>query len=70
MIELAKKTKTQLFCLTGIEDKRIQMEFDTVISNRYIEQRGKLFLYSESETKETGEIESIFYSKRQMTKSN
>lgn len=66
MIELAKKTNTQLFCLTGIEDKRIQMEFDTVISNRYIEQRGKLFLHSESETKDRGEMESLFYSKQQV----
>jgi hypothetical protein len=65
MVILARKTNTQLFCLTGIEDKRIQMEFDTVISNQYVEQRGRLFLHSETETKESLEMESLFYSKQQ-----
>lgn len=65
MVILARKTNTQLFCLTGIEDKRIQMEFDTVISNRYVEQRGRLFLHSDHETKDSLEMESLFYSKVQ-----
>ncbi|MCD8502856.1 MAG: radical SAM protein [Bacillaceae bacterium] len=64
MVVLARKTNTQLFCLTGIEDKRIQMEFDTVISNQYVEQRGRLFLHSETETKEQLELDSLFYSQQ------
>lgn len=64
MVVLARKTNTQLFCLTGIEDKRIQMEFDTVISNQYVEQRGRLFLHSETETKEQLEMDSLFYSQQ------
>ncbi|XIH24865.1 hypothetical protein C1N73_26385 (plasmid) [Priestia aryabhattai] len=63
MITLAKKSNTQLFCLTGIEDKKIQMEFDTVISNKYIGQRGILVLHSESRTKDSLDLETFYYSK-------
>src|SRR5699024_3078801 len=51
MVELAKRTKTQLLCFTGVNDNVIQKEFDTIISNEYIQQHGKLLLSSETEHK-------------------
>lgn len=51
MVELAKRTKTQLLCFTGVNDNIIQKEFDTIISNEYIQQHGKLLLSSETEHK-------------------
>lgn len=44
MVELARVTDTQLFCLTAINDRKITKEFDTVVSNQYIPQRGALLL--------------------------
>jgi hypothetical protein len=63
MITLAKATNTQLFCLTGINDMRIQMEFDSVISNQYVKQRGSLVMHSESIEKDSVELEALFYAK-------
>ncbi|WP_430787210.1 hypothetical protein VBD025_15845 [Virgibacillus flavescens] len=67
-IDLAKMTNTQLFCLTGIKDKSIQAEFDTVISNQYIFRRGILMLSSQERFKNEDiqanvELDSIFYAK-------
>lgn len=64
MAELAKRSKTQLLCFTGINDKLIQQEFETVISNQYIEQHGTLLLSSETKHKEKSlEFETLFYSR-------
>ncbi|WP_144462435.1 hypothetical protein [Siminovitchia fortis] len=64
MIELAKKTNTQLFCFTGINDKSIQQEFDTVISNQYVVQHGSLLLESEVKHKKTEpSLETLFYAR-------
>jgi len=66
MITLAEKTNTQLFCLTGIKEKSIQVEFKTVISNQYVLQRGLLVLNSEEKHKnlKATELESFFYAKQ------
>lgn len=66
MITLAEKTNTQLFCLTGIKEKSIQVEFKTVISNKYVLQRGVLVLNSEEQHKnqKATELESFFYAKQ------
>lgn len=68
MIDLATKSHTQLFCFTGIKDKSIQEEFETVIHNKYILQRDILFLDSETEYKneedqESALLENVFYAK-------
>lgn len=65
MISLAKKTNTQLFCLTGLKEKGLQRDFDTVISNQYVLQRGHLFLKSTEKHKDklAAELDSIFYVK-------
>lgn len=64
MIELAKRTNTQLLCFTGVNDKTIQQEFETVISNQYIQQHGSLLLSSEVEHKKEGlGLETLFYSR-------
>jgi hypothetical protein len=63
MVSLATKTNTQLFCFTGIKEKSIQREFETVISNQYVEQRGRLLLSTEEKHKDpsVAELDSIFY---------
>lgn len=64
MIELAKRTNTQLLCFTGIDARTIQQEFDTVISNQYIYQHGSLLLESEADHKqEELTLEALFYSR-------
>jgi hypothetical protein len=68
MIDLAHKSKTQLFCFTGINDIGIREEFETVIHNKYIPQRGILFLdstmeYKKEEDKDAAILESLFYAK-------
>lgn len=63
MVSLATKTNTQLFCFTGIKERSIQREFETVISNQYVEQRGRLLLNTEEKHKNpsVAELDSIFY---------
>lgn len=64
MIELAKRTNTQLLCFTGVNDRTIQQEFETVISNQYIQQHGSLLLSSEVEYKKDAlGLETLFYSR-------
>ncbi|MBU8878189.1 hypothetical protein BGM26_04170 [Bacillus sp. FJAT-29790] len=68
MIDLANKSHTQLFCFTGIKDKSIQEEFETVIHNKYILQRDILFLdskteYKKEEDQEAALLEVVFYAK-------
>ncbi|WP_347940326.1 hypothetical protein AAEY33_22160 [Peribacillus simplex] len=65
MVSLATKTNTQLFCFTGIKEKSIQREFKTVISNQYVEQRGRLLLNTREKHKDpsVAELDSIFYVK-------
>jgi hypothetical protein len=63
MVSLAKKTNTQLFCFTGIKERAIQREFETVFSNQYVSQRGRMFLSTEEKHKDPGaaELDSIFF---------
>jgi hypothetical protein len=68
MIDLAIKSHTQLFCFTGINEINIRDEFETVIHNKYIPQRGILFLdstmeYKKEEDKDAAILESLFYAK-------
>ncbi|UOE53518.1 hypothetical protein [Cytobacillus oceanisediminis] len=65
MVSLANKTNTQLFCFTGIKEKAIQREFETVISNQYVEQRGRLLLSTEEKHKDPSmaELDTIFFVK-------
>jgi hypothetical protein len=60
MVEIAKKTNTQLFCLTDIRNSNILQSFETVISNKYILQLGVMMMNSEVEHKGT-KIDSLIY---------
>ena len=62
MVSLAKKTNTQLFCFTGIKERAIQREFESVISNQYVLQRGRMFMDTEEKHRDTSraELDTIF----------
>lgn len=64
MVDLAKKTNTQLFCLTDIDNDDVLNSFETVISNKYVANFGRANLHSDVKYKKTeGNLESIAYSK-------
>lgn len=69
MIELANSTNTQLFCFTDIQNENILNNFETIISNRYIDLYGSVALASEVKHKNNKEgsadLESLsFYMRR------
>src|SRR5690625_2266786 len=62
MVDLAKKTNTQLFCLTDINNEAVLSSFDTIISNKYISHLGRAALHSEI-TYKGPELDSLVYSR-------